>query len=181
MEAELNVDELDQSQSPGSKVLDKQHDVILHELEERGRQGDRLLQFYQRYNPDRIQYLGSLLDRYVGKEEALCQELRNKYNADFYGEYPPEQQQEGGGAAEPVSERVREHDERVPASSNGEDTEAGQERRMSGGPSWMDQQIFEKRLINFYAIHDPSLISTVKDKVTTLVVKQYRHSVHECV
>ena len=41
--------------------------------------------FYKRYNPERIQYLGGVLDKFIGREEDLNAEMRNKYNADLNG------------------------------------------------------------------------------------------------
>jgi hypothetical protein len=156
------IDKLDAALNPGSPSKagegDLHADSLLQHLEDRVNFGNRLVQFYQRYNPERIQYLASMIDRYINKEEELCAEMRKKYSADFYGEYPreppPEEQQAHGANSE----------------DRGDRGPAPQQNDKARGAMVMDEgavhrQIFASRLINFYSIHDPSLMSTVDEKV----------------
>lgn len=48
------------------------HEALLQELEDRADLGERMNEFYMRHNPDRVQNLASVLDRFAGREEDLC-------------------------------------------------------------------------------------------------------------
>lgn len=165
------IDKLDAAVNPGSPSKDENQgqdaDSLLHHLEARVNFGRRLVQFYQRYNPERIQYLASMIDKYMDKEEELCDEMRRKYSADFYGEYPrettPEEQQANGTNSE---DRV----DRAPAPVVFDRAPALIHNGSARGLIVMDEgavnrKIFASRLINFYSIHDPSQMSTVDEKV----------------
>ena len=173
-EEALNGDSRDPTISPNAKSIDgTEHEKLLQELEERLRLGERLLRFYQRYNPDfTLQQLSGVLDKYVGREEDVCAELRSKYNADLHGEYAPPREptpiQPGREWTSDLGAAQVQDDKNVGASAS-HATGAQDSRSHASAGNVIERQMFIKRLTHFYSIHDPSHMSSVEDEVCNTI------------
>ena len=61
---------------------------LLQELHDRMVLGNKVIDFYHKYNPAKLKNLSGVLANFVGKEEVLNEQMRLRYKADLNGEYP---------------------------------------------------------------------------------------------
>eukprot|EP00277_Geminigera_cryophila_P002201 CAMPEP_0179422310 /NCGR_PEP_ID=MMETSP0799-20121207/10350_1 /TAXON_ID=46947 /ORGANISM="Geminigera cryophila, Strain CCMP2564" /LENGTH=479 /DNA_ID=CAMNT_0021196413 /DNA_START=14 /DNA_END=1453 /DNA_ORIENTATION=- len=70
-------------------------EALMQELEDRVELGNKMHDFYAKYNPAKLRDLNKVLETFVGNEDKLNEQMRVRYKADLNGEYPdPEPEQE---------------------------------------------------------------------------------------
>ena len=61
---------------------------LLKDFEDRAELGNKLVKFYGKYNPSKLEELHQLCQNFAGQEEKMNAQMRERYKADLNGEYP---------------------------------------------------------------------------------------------
>jgi len=61
---------------------------LLKDFEDRAELGNKLVKFYGKYNPSKLEELPQLCQSFAGQEEKMNAQMRERYKADLNGEYP---------------------------------------------------------------------------------------------
>ena len=62
--------------------------LLVQQLQDRRSLGLKMIEFYSKYNPVKLKDLSAVLKNFEGKQDELNLQMRLRYKADLYGEYP---------------------------------------------------------------------------------------------
>jgi hypothetical protein len=126
---------------------------VSSEHPELGTYRDRLVRFYEFYNPEKIADVDRVLEKFEGREEQMLRQLRAKYGDEPMPSQPSspqnQQQQQRQAAAQPQAST---------AAPRHVDPTAAPSVQSSGGAS---TDTYRARLMRFYEFYNPEKISDV--------------------